>query len=312
MNALLTTTLGALAGLTLGIALPKSETQKKDAHVELGNFSVSLTVKDIQASIAFYEKLDFEQVGGNVAQKWVVLKNGTTKIGLFQGMFPKNMLTFNPGWNSDKETLKEFQDVRDIQRTLAARGIEFKTKADEGTDGPASFVLEDPDGNPILFDQHVPRPKSGAKDGDKKAPQESGADAKKAPHVTGIGGVFFKSTADHKALSAWYEKHLGIPMESWGGAVLRWPDDHANDGGLTVWNAAPRDTQWFKPGDASFMINYRVDDLDALLASLRAAGVQVLKGPESAENGKFAWILDLEGNKVELWEPKLWDEKNKR
>lgn len=322
MNAILSMTLGAIAALTVTTAMPMGDTPKKDAPVELGNFSVSLTVKDIQASIAFYEKLDFVQVGGDVKQKWVVLKNGTTKIGLFQGMFPRNMLTFNPGWNSDKETLKEFQDVRDIQRTLAARGIEFKTKADENSDGPASFVLEDPDGNPVLFDQHVPRPKAGAKDGapkdgGKKGAEEGGAtekgtDAKKAPHVTGIGGVFFKSTADHKALSAWYEKHLGIPMESWGGAVLRWPDDHANDGGLTVWNAAPRDTKWFQPGDASFMINYRVDDLAGMLASLRAAGVTIVKGPETAENGTFAWILDLEGNKVELWEPKLWEETSDR
>lgn len=304
MNAILSMAIGAIAALTVTTAMPKGETPRKDAPVQLGNFSVSLTVKDIKASIAFYEKLDFEQVAGNVAQKWVVLRNGTTKIGLFQGMFPKNMLTFNPGWNADKETLKEFQDVRDIQRTLAARGIEFKTKADEATDGPASFVLEDPDGNPILFDQHVPRPKASGTPTEKKEEEK-----KKAPHATGIGGVFFKSRADHKALSAWYEKHLGIPIESWGGGVLNWKDDTADDGGLTVWNAAARDTKWFQPSDASFMINYRVDDLDGMLASMRAAGVQVLKGPETAENGKFAWVLDLEGNKVELWEPKLWDEK---
>lgn len=129
--------------------------------------------------------------------------------------------------------------------------------------------------------------------------------------VTGIGGVFFKSMGDHKALAAWYETHLGIPMEPWGGAVLRWPDDRAEDGGLTVWNVAKADTKWFSPSDASFMINYRVDDMDALLANLRAAGIEVIQGPESHENGKFAWIRDPDGNKVELWEPKLWDEKNK-
>src|SRR5690606_23941075 len=94
--------------------------------------------------------------------------------------------------------------------------------------------------------------------------------------VTGIGGVFFKSKGDHKALAAWYQKHLGIPLEPWGGAVLRWPDDGAEDGGLTVWNVAKPDTAWFAPSDASFMINYRVDDLDELLADLRAAGVEVL------------------------------------
>jgi predicted enzyme related to lactoylglutathione lyase len=129
--------------------------------------------------------------------------------------------------------------------------------------------------------------------------------------VTGIGGVFFKSRGDQAALAAWYEKHLGIPLESWGGAVLKWPDDHAEDEGLTVWTVAKPDTDWFSPSDASFMINYRVDDLAELLTQLSDAGVEILKGPESHENGKFAWIVDPDGNKVELWEPMLWDDKNK-
>jgi predicted enzyme related to lactoylglutathione lyase len=129
--------------------------------------------------------------------------------------------------------------------------------------------------------------------------------------VTGIGGVFFKSNGDHAALAAWYQQHLGMPLESWGGAILRWPDDHGTDQGLTVWSVAKRDTKWFAPSDAPFMINYRVDNLDELLASLKAAGVEILQGPESAENGKFAWIVDPDGNKVELWEPMAWDEKNK-
>ncbi len=124
--------------------------------------------------------------------------------------------------------------------------------------------------------------------------------------VTGIGGVFFKARGDHAALSAWYQRHLGIALEPWGGAILKWTDDRADDGGLTVWNVAERDTKWFAPSDAPFMINYRVDDLDALLEGLRAAGVEVLKGPESHENGKFAWIVDPDGNKVELWEPTAW------
>jgi predicted enzyme related to lactoylglutathione lyase len=122
--------------------------------------------------------------------------------------------------------------------------------------------------------------------------------------VTGIGGVFFKSRGDHKALAAWYQQHLGIPLEPWGGAVLRWPDDTGEDKGVTVWHVAERDTEWFAPSDAPFMINYRVDDLEALLANLRGAGVTILKGPESDDNGSFAWIVDPEGNKVELWEPK--------
>lgn len=93
---------------------------------------------------------------------------------------------------------------------------------------------------------------------------------------------------------------------------MKWPDDQAEDGGLTVWTVAERDTEWFAPSEASFMINYRVDDLDALLTNLKAAGVEVLQGPESHENGKFAWIRDPDGNKVELWEPMIWDEKNKK
>lgn len=129
--------------------------------------------------------------------------------------------------------------------------------------------------------------------------------------VTGIGGVFLKAKGDSGALAAWYKEHLGMPLETWGGAVLKWPDDKAEDKGLTVWSLADKDSQWFSPSDSSFMINYRVDDLDALLAQLQAAGVDVVKGPEAHENGKFAWVMDPEGNKVELWEPMPWDEKNK-
>jgi predicted enzyme related to lactoylglutathione lyase len=128
--------------------------------------------------------------------------------------------------------------------------------------------------------------------------------------VTGIGGVFFKSTSDAKALAAWYEQHLGIQLEAWGGSQFSWGDDHANDGGVTVWHVADRDSDWFSPSTGSFMFNYRVDDLHALLAQLTAAGIETIKGPESHENGHFAWIMDPEGNKVELWEPKLWDDAN--
>lgn len=129
--------------------------------------------------------------------------------------------------------------------------------------------------------------------------------------VTGIGGVFLKCNGDSAALAAWYQKHLGMPLEGWGGAILRWPDDKAEDKGLTVWTLAAKDSKWFSPSDSSFMINYRVDNLDELLAQLSAADIEVIKGPESAENGKFAWIMDPDGNKVELWEPMLWDDKNK-
>ena len=129
--------------------------------------------------------------------------------------------------------------------------------------------------------------------------------------VTGVGGIFFKSTGDHAALAAWYQKHLGMSLEAWGGAILRWPDDKAEDRGLTVWHVAEKNTQWFSPSPSSFMVNYRVDDLNALLAQLRAGGVEIVGGPESHENGKFAWIMDPDGNKVELWEPMLWDARNK-
>ena len=129
--------------------------------------------------------------------------------------------------------------------------------------------------------------------------------------ITGVGGIFFKSRGDRTALAAWYQKHLGMRLEVFGGAILRWPEDRAEDKGVTVWHVADSDTEWFSPSKASFMVNYRVDDLGELLTELRAAGVEVVGGPESHENGKFAWIMDPEGNKIELWEPKLWDEKNK-
>jgi lactoylglutathione lyase len=123
--------------------------------MNLGTFSISLAVKDIAASQAFYEKLGFEQVGGDMAQNYLILRNGESTIGLFQGMFDRNTLTFNPGWTSQAETLEEFDDVRKIQRTLKAKGLDLTYEADESTTGPASFALIDPDGNPVLIDQHA-------------------------------------------------------------------------------------------------------------------------------------------------------------
>ena len=122
--------------------------------MQLGAFSVSLVVKDIEASAAFYEKLGFSKHGGDITQKWLILRNGETVLGLFQGMFEKNSLTFNPGWNQATEELGSFTDVRDLQRQLRDQGVEFFAEADEDTTGPASFVVIDPDGNPLLFDQH--------------------------------------------------------------------------------------------------------------------------------------------------------------
>lgn len=123
--------------------------------MDLGAFSVSLAVKDIAASRQFYEKLGFEVVGGDPSQGWQILRNGTTTIGLFQGMFERNILTFNPGWDSDAQPVDSFTDVRDIQRQLKAAGVPFEQEAPEDTTGPASFILVDPDGNQIYVDQHV-------------------------------------------------------------------------------------------------------------------------------------------------------------
>jgi lactoylglutathione lyase len=124
-------------------------------RMDLGNFSISLAVKDIEASRKFYEKLGFSVFAGDAAQNWLILKNGDHAIGLFQGMFDKNILTFNPGWDSNAQTLSSFTDIRDLQRELKAEGVEFAQQADESTTGPASFIVVDPDGNPILLDQHV-------------------------------------------------------------------------------------------------------------------------------------------------------------
>jgi predicted enzyme related to lactoylglutathione lyase len=125
--------------------------------------------------------------------------------------------------------------------------------------------------------------------------------------VTGVGGVFFKSKGDGKSLAAWYQKHLGMTLEDWGGAILKWPEDKQEDKGLTVWSVAKSDSKWFSPSDSAFMINYRVDNLDELLAQLRAGDVELVGEPQSDDNGKFAWIMDPDGNKVELWEPKSGD-----
>ncbi len=130
--------------------LPK----QKEKSMELGNFSISLAVKDIEASKSFYEKFGFKVFGGNAAQKWLIMKNGDHVIGLFQGMFEKNMLTFNPGWDSNAQNLPSFTDVRELQRQLKAKGVKLQTEADENSTGPASFMAVDPDGNPILVDQH--------------------------------------------------------------------------------------------------------------------------------------------------------------
>ncbi|MDG2341249.1 MAG: VOC family protein [Paracoccaceae bacterium] len=122
--------------------------------MKLGAFSVSLAVKDIAASRAFYEKLGFDDLGGVPDQNWLIMKNGDTVIGLFQGMFDNNIMTFNPGWDQAAQPLDEFTDIRELQKSMKASGVELMTEADETTKGPASIMLTDPDGNTILIDQH--------------------------------------------------------------------------------------------------------------------------------------------------------------
>ena len=123
--------------------------------MELGAFSISLAVKDLAASRQFYEKFGFKAFAGDPSKNWLILKNGDRAIGLFQGMFEKNILTFNPGWDQNAQELATFTDVRELQRQLKAQGVQMTTEADESTSGPASFIVVDPDGNPILVDQHV-------------------------------------------------------------------------------------------------------------------------------------------------------------
>jgi catechol 2,3-dioxygenase-like lactoylglutathione lyase family enzyme len=123
--------------------------------MDLGTFSVSLSVSDINASKSFYENLGFKEFGGDISQNWIIMKNGSCVIGLFEGMFERNILTFNPGWDNNAQQLNSYTDVRDLQKELKSRGIKLEAEADESTSGPASFIAVDPDGNPILVDQHV-------------------------------------------------------------------------------------------------------------------------------------------------------------
>ena len=123
--------------------------------MELGAFSISLAVKDLKSSKSFYEKFGFEVMGGDMSQNWLILKNQQHVIGLFQGMFEKNILTFNPGWDQNGNTLDSYTDVGDLQKTLKEKGVTFDAEADENTSGPASFIVTDPDGNTIMIDQHV-------------------------------------------------------------------------------------------------------------------------------------------------------------
>ncbi len=147
-----------LAG-SLGIAMGSAADRlHKGNDMDLGTFSVSLAVKDLDASRAFYEHLGFKQVGGNADQNWLILQNGSATIGLFQGMFKDNILTFNPGWDASKQEAESFEDVRSIQARLKAAGLTLLLEADPESTGPAHIVLADPDGNQIMLDQHVAKP----------------------------------------------------------------------------------------------------------------------------------------------------------
>jgi lactoylglutathione lyase len=144
----------AIGASAISLSAQTTPPPKDQQQMELGVFSISLNVKDLAASKAFYEKLGFKAFGG-AGGKYLIMKNGDNLIGLFQGMFEKNVLTFNPGWDHNAKKLPAFTDVRDLQRKLKAQGFKLATEADEKTTGPASFIIVDPDGNPILIDQHV-------------------------------------------------------------------------------------------------------------------------------------------------------------
>jgi lactoylglutathione lyase len=144
-----------LAAQTVKTPVPQREAASREHSMDLGAFSISLTVKDIEASRKFYEKFGFKSFMGNPSKNWLILKNGDHVIGLFQGMFEKNIMTFNPGWDSNAQKLPAFTDVRELQRQLKAQGVPMVSEADEKTTGPGSFMVVDPDGNPILVDQHV-------------------------------------------------------------------------------------------------------------------------------------------------------------
>jgi lactoylglutathione lyase len=144
-----------LGAQTVKTPVTQRGTTPKERGMELGAFSISLAVKDLEASRKFYEKFGFKAFGGNPSKNWLILKNGDHVIGILQGMFDKNILTFNPGWDSNAQKLAAFTDVRELQRQLKAQGVQMVNEADESTKGPASFIAVDPDGNPILVDQHV-------------------------------------------------------------------------------------------------------------------------------------------------------------
>lgn len=138
-------------------AVPAQQPKAESKPLDLGNFSVSLAVKDLAASRAFYEKLGFKVVAGS-PKSYLIMQNATSTIGLFQGLFPRNILTYNPGWDRAAKTLPAFQDIRELQKELIANGLTLTTRAPEDSTGPASFTLDDPDGNPILVDQHISAP----------------------------------------------------------------------------------------------------------------------------------------------------------
>jgi catechol 2,3-dioxygenase-like lactoylglutathione lyase family enzyme len=143
------------AGAAIGATVVTTTTSSSKSAMKLGTFSLSLTVKDLATSRAFYEKLGFREVMGEPKKNWLILRHGETTLGLFQGMFPRNTLTFNPGWDGQNQPLPQFDDIRELQRHFKAQGLKLDLEADEKSKGPAHLMLTDPDGNPILLDQHI-------------------------------------------------------------------------------------------------------------------------------------------------------------
>jgi catechol-2,3-dioxygenase len=182
---------------------------------------------------------------------------------------------------------------------VAAKAHQYGQKKESSTDSQNDTVR-------IPREQFVA---DATVDSPQKKP-DTGQGAKMAK-ITGIGGVFFKSK-NPAELTQWYQTNLGLKLEDWGGAILRWKDDKAEDNGATVWHVKENEATMFSPSSSSFMINYRIDSMDDMVAQLKRNGVEIQKGPESHENGKFLWVMDPDGNKVELWEPKIWNEKNKQ
>jgi lactoylglutathione lyase len=262
----------------------QSSKPKASAHLDLGMFSISLTVKDLAASRAFYEKLGFSK-GGGEGKKWIVLRNGTSQICLFQGMLEKNSLYFNPGWSQTKENLEKFTDIREIQRRLKAAGLKLDAEADESTKGPASITLTDPDGNPVLIDQLGPR--TGP------SPKPEGS-----THMDlGAFSISLK-VKDLAGSRAFYEK-LGFSKVAGDGkkwAIMR---NGTSNIGLFQ-GGIEKNSITFNPGWSNTAENLdKFTDVRELQRQLKNAGLKLdLEADESTKGPAFITLTDPDGNPV--------------